>query len=277
MDASFPSLANAHVSNRTATVEQYRVFADQLGTSRGVIVQPSLYGTNNGCTLKALSRFEGRVRAIIVIDETASSLDLARWNETGIRGIRFNQVQAGATTMSMMKPLADRIAELGWHVQLHMRAHDLMGFEDLLNSLPTDLVLDHVGRVKLPQFEPDPGWRVILRLLNKGRTWIKLSGPYHEDRASGPGYANAVAIGRRLVEISEDRLVFGSDWPHVTETAAPAAKDVSAYLMARATTDTRLRCWYIEIAWVLVPLAPLPRDAWKTGAVAAGALAMPAT
>lgn len=240
LDPAFPTVANAQVPNVPASVESYLAFSRQIGTTRAVVVQPSLYGINNGCTLKALAAFNGRARAIAVIDDSIPVLELKRWNRLGVRGIRFNQVQAGATTMAMMQPLAERIAELGWHVQLHIKASELSEHEALLASLPVHLVLDHAGRVSLPDFETHPGWRVILRLIEKGRTWVKLSGPYHEDRAGGPDYRNAVALGRRLVAFAEDRLLFGSDWPHVTEPLAQQPDDLCRYLMACIDTPDQL-------------------------------------
>jgi predicted TIM-barrel fold metal-dependent hydrolase len=240
MDLAFPVVPNPQVPNVAAPVEDYLAFSQEIGTTRGVIVQPSLYGTNNACTLKALVAFEGMARAIVVIDERTPLDELKRWNDLGVRGIRFNLVQAGATTVEMIRPMAERIAGLGWHVQLHMKARLLPDFEGVLSSLPVDLVFDHVGRVALPDFEHDPGWPVILRLLNRGRTWVKLSGPYHDDRAGAPDYRNAVALGRRLVQIAEDRLLFGSDWPHVTEPAKAPPEDICRYLMSCTANGAQL-------------------------------------
>jgi predicted TIM-barrel fold metal-dependent hydrolase len=240
LDPAFPVVANAQVPNVRAPVENYFPFARRIGTSRAVIVQPSLYGTRNDCTLNALAAFDGRARAIVVIDESTPTDSFRRWTELGVRGIRFNQVQAGATTMAMMRPLAERMAPFGWHIQLHIKAKELPQYEDLLASLPVDLVLDHAGRVALPEYEKDPGWPVILRLLDKGRTWVKLSGPYHEDRAGAPDYRNAVAMGRRLVAAAEDRMLFGSDWPHVTEKTAPNPEDLCRYLIACTNGDAQL-------------------------------------
>ena len=240
LDPAFPVVANAQVPNVRAPVEDYLAFARRIGTTRAVVVHPSLYGTRNDITLNALSAFEGRARAIVVIDEATPVDAFRRWTELGVRGIRFNQVQVGATTMAMMRPLAERIAAYGWHIQLHIKARELPQYESLLASLPVDLVFDHAGRIALPEWEKDPGWPVLLRLIDKGRTWVKLSGPYHEDRAGAPDYANAVALGRRLVDVAEDRMLFGSDWPHVTEKEPPPPADVCRYLVACTNGDAQL-------------------------------------
>jgi predicted TIM-barrel fold metal-dependent hydrolase len=240
LDSAFPVVANAQVPNVRAPVADYFPFARRIGTTRGVVVQPSLYGTRNDCTLNALAAFKGNARAIVVIDPSSPVEPFARWTELGVRGIRFNQVQVGATTMEMMRPLAERIAELGWHIQLHIKARELPQYESMLASLPVGLVLDHAGRVALPDFEKDPGWPVLLRLLDKGSTWVKLSGPYHEDRGGAPTYANAVAMGRRLVAAAPERMLFGSDWPHVTEKEAPDPADLCRYLVECTNGDAQL-------------------------------------
>lgn len=240
LDPAFPVVANAQVPNVRAPVEDYLAFARRIGTTRAVVVHPSLYGTRNDITLNALSAFEGRARAIVVIDESTPTDSFRQWTELGVRGIRFNQVQVGATTMAMMRPLAERIAEYGWHIQLHIKARELPQYESMLASLPVDLVFDHAGRVALPEYGKDPGWPVLLRLIDKGRTWVKLSGPYHEDRGGAPDYPNAVAMGRRLVAAAEDRMLFGSDWPHVTEKEPPPPDDVCRYLVACTNGDAQL-------------------------------------
>lgn len=240
LDPAFPVVANAQVPNVRAPVGDYLAFARKIGTTRAVVVQPSLYGTRNDCTLNALAAFAGRARAIVVIDEATTVQPFRRWTEQGVRGIRFNQVQVGATTMSMLRPLAERIADFGWHIQLHIKAKELPQYESVLASLPVDLVFDHAGRVALPDYQEDPGWAVLMRLIDKGRTWVKLSGPYHEDRAGTPDYANAVAISRRFVAAAEDRMLFGSDWPHVTEQASPKPDDLCRYLVACTGGDAQL-------------------------------------
>lgn len=241
MDLAFPVRANAQVPNVAAPVPDYLAFARRIGTTRGVVVQPSLYGTNNACTLNALAALGSGGRAVVVVDDTIPVADLQRWHALGVRGVRFNQVQTGATTIAMLRPVAERIAELGWHVQLHLHGKDLPTYADLLASLPVALVIDHVGRIGLPDFETDPGWPVLRRLIDGGRTWVKLSGPYHEDGAGAPDYRNAVAIGRRLVEMAEDRMLFGSDWPHVTEPERPLPEDLCRYLSACVTSEDQLK------------------------------------
>ena len=97
-------------------------------------------------------------------------------NDLGIRGIRFNLVQAGATTVEMIEPLSKRVNDLGWHIQIHMKGEQIAGIEDLLLRVPSPIVFDHLGRLAQPNALDNPGFKTISKLIDKGKTWVKLSG-----------------------------------------------------------------------------------------------------
>lgn len=230
MDSEFPTVPNTQVPNLTAKADSYRETAKQMGTSRGVVVQPSLYGTDNRCTLDALATLGSGYRAVAVINERVDIRTLRRWHSLGVRGIRFNQVQAGATTMEMMSDLAEHIACLGWHVQLHMPAGDLAAYQTMLRKLRIPLVLDHLGRTEPGDVDAEAR---VLHLLEAGNTWIKLSAPYLGSHIGGPSFDDMVKIGRRFVAKRPDRMLWGSDWPHVTEQSnLPATNELAEFLFA---------------------------------------------
>lgn len=226
----FPAVANAVVRAPPASVADYLRFAKRAGTSRAVLVQPSVYGTDNRLLLKALAEMGPRARAIAVVDDTVTDAYLASLHDAGVRGLRFNQMQAGATKMEMMRSLADRVTRLGWHIQLHMKATELAQHEELLASLPTPLVLDHGGRVAPGAGDNDPGWTTVRRLVDRGATWVKLSGPYLESMDDTPDYQHAVETGKELVRRASERMLWGSDWPHATESAKPSLEGLLHYL-----------------------------------------------
>lgn len=238
MDPRFPVVATASVPNVDAGVPAYREFATIIGTTRGVIVQPSIYGTDNTLTLQAVAQLGPGYRAVLVLDQAFDAADLPRWHAAGARGVRFNQVQAGATTMDMMPQIARRIAPFGWHVQLHMRADDLVQHEAVLGNLPVPLVLDHCGRLQ-PGDTQRPVFDGIRRLLAKGNTWIKLSGPYHVSRLGAPGYEDAVSTAQRLLAENDERMLWGSDWPHVTEPVRPDPQPLVRFVHSIAPTAAR--------------------------------------
>jgi D-galactarolactone isomerase len=121
----------------------------------------------------------------------------------------------------MIEPLAKRVHGFGWHVQLHMLADQIAAHEALLRRLPTPIVIDHLGRLPQPAGIAHPAFAVIRRLLDQGRTWIKLTGAYLNTQVGPPGYADTLPIARAYVEAAPERMVWGSDWPHPTEQHKP--------------------------------------------------------
>jgi predicted TIM-barrel fold metal-dependent hydrolase len=153
---------------------------------------------------------------VAVVDDTVTEAELKRLATLGVRGIRFNLVQKGATSLDMVEPLAKRVHELGWHVQIHMLGDQIVQIEDLLLRLPTPIVFDHLGRVPQPMGVDHPSYGVILGLVDKGRAWVKVSGAYHDTKVGPPDYADTSAVGRAFVKAAPERMVWGSDWPHPT-------------------------------------------------------------
>jgi D-galactarolactone isomerase len=203
----------------SARAEDYRLFQRRIGTSRVVVVQPAAYGTANEVTLDAVAQLGPQARGIAVVHPTVTDADLKRMADGGIRGIRFTQFdpKTAATTLDMIEPLAKRVAPLGWHVQIHLRADQIANAADLLQRLPGTVVFDHLGR--LANGVVDPAFAVIRRMLDKGNTWMKLSGAYMFD--APPRYAKAAPIAQAYIAAAPERMVWGSDWPHPTENEKP--------------------------------------------------------
>ena len=216
-DARFPAAPNALLLPPDASVDDYRALQRRLGTSRSVIVQPSTYGTDNRCTLAALAALGRSSRAVAVVDDTVADAELKRLDGLGVRGIRFNLAQAGATTPAMIEPLAKRIAPFGWHLQLNAPAAVLFDLMPIFERVPVPLVFDHLAHVPPADGVTHPLYQKVRGLLDRGRTWIKLSGVYIESKSGPPTYSDSGAIARAYVAAAPERLVWGSDWPHPTE------------------------------------------------------------
>ncbi|BCW62844.1 amidohydrolase family protein [Arthrobacter sp. StoSoilB22] len=200
-----------------ATVADYRLLQERTGTKRTVVVTPSNYGTDNRCTLEAIGQLGLRsARGIAVIDDSFSTAQLQDLHQAGIRGIRFNLTRPGGAGAELIRSLAARIAPLGWHVQIHMSAEGILENLKSINDLPTDLVIDHMGRIPGSAGTSHPAFEAITRLLDGGKTWVKLSGVYHESQDGPPTYADRGAIGAAFARYAPDRMVWGSDWPHPT-------------------------------------------------------------
>ena len=213
-DAKYPADPKATLKPADALVADYKLLQKRIGTSRNVVVTPSTYGTDNRVTLDAIAQIGPTARGVAVVDATVTDAELKRLNGLGIRGIRFNLVQAGATTAEMIEPLSRRVNDLGWHIQIHMKGEQIAGIEDLLLRVPSPIVFDHLGRLAQPNALDNPGFKTISKLIDKGRTWVKLSGAYQDSKVGPPTYSDTVAVARAYIKAAPERMVWASDWPH---------------------------------------------------------------
>ena len=220
-DAKYPTDPKATLKPADALVADYKLLQKRIGTSRNVVVTPSTYGTDNRVTLDAIAQIGPTARGVAVVDATVTDAELKRLNDLGIRGIRFNLVQAGATTAEMIEPLSRRVNDLGWHIQIHMKGEQIAGIEDLLLRVPSPIVFDHLGRLAQPNALDNPGFKTISKLIDKGRTWVKLSGAYQDTKVGPPTYSDTVAVARAYIKAAPERMVWASDWPHPTEKDKP--------------------------------------------------------
>jgi D-galactarolactone isomerase len=217
-DSKYPVDPRATLRPGDASVEDYRALQRRIGTSRNVIVQPSTYGTDNRCTLDALAAFGSTARAVAVVDTSVSDGELKRMNDLGVRGIRFNLAQgAFATTPEMLEPLSKRVNDFGWHIQINAPAPKIMEIKDILNRVPSPIVFDHLAHIPEPEGTANPLFGVVVALIDKGNTWVKLSGAYADTKIGPPSYSDSSEVARAYVKKAPERLVWGSDWPHPSE------------------------------------------------------------
>ncbi len=216
-DARYPVDPKATLRPADALVDDYRAFQKRIGTSRNVIVQPSTYGVDNRCTLDALVAFGPTARAVVVVNDTVSEAELKRMHGLGARGIRFNLAQAGATTPEMLEPLSKRVNDLGWHIQINAPAAKIMEIMPILERVPSPIVFDHLAHIPEPDGVNHPLYAKVRALMDKGRTWVKLSGAYADTKVGPPTYADSSAVARAYAKAAPERCVWGSDWPHPTE------------------------------------------------------------
>jgi predicted TIM-barrel fold metal-dependent hydrolase len=218
-DSRFPMDPTTQLRPGNATVSDYRLLQKLLGTTRNVIVQPSTYGVDNRCLLDALHQF-GRVRTrgIAVVNTKVLDAELKELDAAGICGIRFNLVQAGATTFEMIEPLAKRVAPLGWHLQVNATANQILDMASIWHRLPVPVVFDHMGHVASPK---EPAFGLIAHLLQNGKCWVKLSGAYMDTNVGAPTYSDRSAVAMAFIKEAPERLVWGTDWPHPTTNDKP--------------------------------------------------------
>lgn len=197
-----------------APLAAYRRMLGTLGLVRAVLIQPSVYGTDNSLMVDALHEAGDSFRGVAVVPPDVSRAELDRLHAAGVRGVRLNLLFRGGLALETCEAVAEAIRPLGWHLQLLV---DVASFADLrgrLGRLPVEVVIDHMGHMP-PGSGPDhPGFRELLALLKDRRTWVKLSGAYRITAEREPPYADVTPLAQALIEAAPDRLVWATDWPH---------------------------------------------------------------
>ena len=220
-DARYPSAPTATFAPPDALVSDYLKVRARLGIARTVVVQPSTYGKDNSCTLAAITALGDSARGIAVVDQTVTDAELERLTKAGMRGVRFHMLPGGALPWDILETVAARVKNFGWHVQLQLDGRTLPDREPLLKRLTGTLVIDHVGKFLEPVPTDHAGMRVILRLLENGRTWVKLSAPYEWSKAGPPNYSDVGKLANVLAKAAPDRMLWGTNWPHPTPGGGP--------------------------------------------------------
>lgn len=233
---------NSKLRPGDALVADYRLLQKRIGTSRNVVVQPSTYGVFNDGLVEALHGFGATARGVAVVNTGVTDDELKRLNAAGVRGVRFNLANPGATTMEMLEPVAKRVAPLGWHIQFNMSADTTLAAKDVLYRLPCPMVFDHLAHMPEPAGINHPAFAVVVDLLQKGKAWLKLSGAYADTKVGPPTYADSTAVARAYVKAAPDRLVWGSDWPHPTEQSKTLPDDALLFdLLAQWAPEEAVR------------------------------------
>ncbi len=220
-----------------ASLEDHRALLRRLGFARHVLVQPSSYGFDNALHLRALECAGDAARMVAVVPPDADPAELRAMGRAGVRGVRANLVQGIPLTPSDVAPLARRIAELGWHLQLFATAEQIAALGPVLREAPCPVVFDHFAQLPLTGWEAHPAWAIVAGLLEEGRAWVKLSSPYSLDQ-DAPEKVGPLA--RALVARAPERMLFGTNWPHPNAARIP---DDAALLdlLAEWVTDEAAR------------------------------------
>jgi predicted TIM-barrel fold metal-dependent hydrolase len=208
-----------------ARVGEYRLLQRRIGTTRDVVVTPRPYATDNRVTLDAIAQLGSNARGVAVIHPTVTDAELKTLDRGGVRGIRFslgaNPTTVAATTVDMIEPLSKRVNGLGWHIQIAMDADQIVAAESLCYRIPSVIVFDHMGYVPEPMGTKHPAFALIRKLIDKGRTWVKLSVIPANTKDGPPTYADVNKVGQAYVQAAPERMVWGSNWPHPNEATTP--------------------------------------------------------
>ena len=195
-------------------LDAYLAMLDALGIARAVVVQSGVHSTNNNVIVDAIARSGGRLKGIALIPENVSDAELDRLAAAGVRGFRANLVAQTGVQFDAAKKLAQRVKRLGWHVQFLLDVEKFPDLDQVLADFPVEVVIDHMGRPDPRRGIAAPGFQALIRLLQSGRGWSKLSAPYRTSTQTYP-YADIAPFAHALVAAVPGRLVWGTDWPHV--------------------------------------------------------------
>jgi 2-pyrone-4,6-dicarboxylate lactonase len=222
----------------------YRAMLNTLGIQRAVLVQPSVYGSDNTVMLQALREGGAAWRGVAVVDASINQAGLEALHAAGVRGVRVNSVDVrqgqGRLPVAQLRSLAQRIAPLGWHMEFLLHVHDFPTLDQDLADFPVDMVFGHLGYMPAIKHMAEPGFQALLRLLKQGRSWVKLTGAYRISNTALP-YPDVTDFAQALVQAAPTQILWGSDWPHVMlKGVMPNDADL-ADLLTRWIPDARQR------------------------------------
>ena len=220
----FPYAAERKYTPCDASKEQLFALRDRLGFDRNVIVQATCHGADNRALIDACLSADGKARGVATVKRDVSDQALLELNAAGVRGVRFNFVKrlVDFTPREELIEIAHRVAKLNWHIVVYFEAIDLPELWDFFTGLPTDLVIDHMGRPDISKPVDGQEFELLVRFMREHpNVWTKVSCPERLSISGKPAldgeqdaYHDVVPFARRLVETFPDRVLWGTDWPH---------------------------------------------------------------
>jgi 2-pyrone-4,6-dicarboxylate lactonase len=217
----FPYAPERKYTPHDAGKEKLFALRDYLGFERNVIVQATCHGADNRALVDALIHSNGKARGVATVKQDVSDAELTSLHVAGVRGVRFNFVKrlVDTTPKDVLVEIAARVAKLGWHIVIYFEAQDLPELYDFFGSLPTVVVVDHMGRPDVSKPVNGPEFELFVKLMREHKNfWSKVSCPERLSKSGPPNYDDVVPFARRLVEEFPDRVLWGTDWPHPNMT-----------------------------------------------------------
>lgn len=218
----FPYAPERKYTPCDASREQLVALREHLGFARNVVVQATCHGSDNRALVDALAHSSGTMRGVAGVEPSITDAALEALDAAGVRGVRFNFVKrlVDALPREPLQRIARRIAPLGWHVVIYFEAQELPELYDFFASLPTAVVVDHMGRPDVTRSVDGAEFGLFLKLLRERPDfWCKVTCPERLSRSGPPDYGDVVPFARRVVEAFPDRVLWGTDWPHPNMTS----------------------------------------------------------
>jgi predicted TIM-barrel fold metal-dependent hydrolase len=253
----YPFFSGRTYTPETASADELKQLLSSLRLERVVVVQPSVYGTDNSCTLDGMRELGARARGVAVIDDKTTEADLDAMGKAGIRGIRLNLATAGindpAAARQRFENAVARAQKRGWHIQFNTQLPVIEALSPQLLASPVALVIDHFGGATAARGLEQPGFGALVNLVKSGKAYVKISGSA-DSVSTQPDLADVAPFARALVAANPLRILWGTNWPHPGSTPVAGRKptDLASHVQ---TDDGKV----LNLLPVWVPDAPTRR------------------
>ena len=217
-ESRYPYQENRAYTPRDLPIGRLRTLHSKMGVDRLVLVQASAHGTDNRAILDAIATEPAKIRGVCALTRDTTDAELESLNDAGFRGMRLNMVDKGGMPFDSLSDVAgfsNRIADLGWHIELHVETA-IEDLRELAKAVSVPISVGHFGYTKIAAGGVGhPGYREFLSMLADGHFWVKLTAPYRISASDTTDYSDIDGIARSVVEAAPDRVIWGSDWPHI--------------------------------------------------------------
>jgi D-galactarolactone isomerase len=224
-------------------VEDYRAMQKRLGLERVIVVQPNAYADDNTVTLNAMRALGKGAKGVAVVTASVKDAELERLTKAGICAVRIMTLHGGMLGFDLMDPVMARVHPFGWHANIQLDGRELPRYEAQIKRLPGNFVIDHTGKFLEPVAPEAPAFKSLLRLLDTGRCWVKLSAPYETSKTGAPKYEDVGRLAKALVKHAPNRMMWASNWPHPSarKPAPPRDEDLLDLLGDWGAPDATLQ------------------------------------
>ena len=209
----------------TFTVEDYRAMQQRLGLERVIVVQPNAYADDNTVTVNAIRALGKSAKGVAVVKPDAEEAELERLTKAGICAVRIMTLHGGMLGFDVMDAVMARVHPFGWHANIQLDGRELPKYEAQIKRLPGKFVIDHTGKFLEPVTLDHAAFKSLLRLVDTGRCWVKLSAPYETSKTGAPKYDDVGRLAKALVKHAPERMLWASNWPHPSARKPAPPKD----------------------------------------------------
>ena len=220
-------------------VEDYGALQKKLGLERVVVVQPNAYRDDNRVTLDSMKALGKNAKGVAVVMPNVADAELERLTKAGICAVRIMTLHGGTLGFDLMDQVVARVHPFGWHANIQLDGRELPKYEAQIKRLPGKFVIDHTGKFLEPVSPEHEAFKCLLRLVDTGRCWVKLSAPYETSKTGAPKYEDVSKLAKALVKQAPERMLWASNWPHPSarKPAPPNDEDLLDLLLSWAPVE----------------------------------------